>query len=183
MISKKILVQSATAGLMAGAVLAMPLFLVHSSDFQFDDSGCPYAHGSTTAHRPCPYERRMYEYRSSQQVLRAAPPVRHHRARWNARRRTLAERNLAAKQALEQLHRAYAESKMEQRASRAARVVAAHTVATQVAGGIENRALQYQTNTMARCFGDEQNGPDRNACAQVSQWLRTHGPLIVPARR
>lgn len=177
MISKKILVQSATAGLMAGAALAMPLFFFRSSDVTFDESGgVPCAHASHQSARPCPWQRRSYDYPDAQHVLKAAPPL---RRELSAEQRTLAERNRAAKLALTQLHRAYSKTRVERRASRTAQTVAAHTVATQVAEGVHLRSIRLQTNAMARCFDGKLNSAGRQQCAEITKLLRAHGPLIV----
>jgi hypothetical protein len=97
MISAKILVQSTAAGLMAGAVVLAPLFLFDGVEDEFASPPCTRVESTQLSQ----FESDLHE----QATLRAAPPVASKRATGpkTSGKRTLEERNQAARQAMQQL--------------------------------------------------------------------------------
>lgn len=97
MISAKILVQSTAAGLMAGAVVLTPLFLLDSVEDDFARPPSTQLEASQLTQR----EAQLHE----QATLRAAPPVVSQRKRgpMTTDQRSLSERNQAARRALTDL--------------------------------------------------------------------------------
>lgn len=164
MISSKILLQSATAGLMASAILSMPLFVFDSDEVERDRGGCPY-----TTVQPEPRQLKAPP-QVDRHVLRAAPPtleVREVKKKAELMRRSLEQRNEAARQALQQLNTAYEHSDAQQRGTHMAHTVAAHTMARQTATRVNLQAIHG-------CRG--QAHPQ--ACKQLERVLQKHGPMI-----
>jgi hypothetical protein len=176
MISSKILVQSAAAGLMAGAILTSPLFLCGPDDWSYKTGSCPYANFETN-------QQRVNQQRTSHQyavhvepaVIRAAPTraqrrVDSRRGDKQLRQRSIEQRNQAANQALQQINVAYHHSDAEKRGAQTAHSVILHGEATQTA-----RLIGLNANVLAKC-----GNKDRLACLRFNDMLREHGPLLSP---
>lgn len=183
MISSKILVQSATAGLMAGAILTIPVFLFPSSDqMGFESHRCSYA--ERVARERAGVRRQMmrryeryHHYQPNQHVLRAAPPVDGMR---RIEGRTLEQRNQAAREALQQIGQAYANSEAQQKAAGTAHTVYLHTRGTQVATQVSHKAAGVHQRALQRCLRADKT--DRAACQRLRQALKHRAPLIQSGR-
>ena len=164
MISSKILVQSAAAGLMAGAILSMPIFLFDSDDVSFEPSPCEYERAQHAALRVQP------RYRAEGPAFRAAPPVNQIAARQNreATQRSLDERNEAARQALTQLHKAYEHTNAQHRGAQLAHSVTLNTMARHAATRVSQQA-----------FINCHRAHDQQSCQQLMRMIQQHGPLKV----
>ncbi|MFP4597048.1 MAG: hypothetical protein ACLFVJ_02275 [Persicimonas sp.] len=164
MISKKILAQSAAAGLMAGAVLVMPLFLYGPERGSFDK-------------KPCSYKQDKLEISYGpygQPTFRAAPPV-SPRADRVENSRTLDERNRAARQALGEIT---ANHGAEQAATDAAHTFAIRTMAAQTATRIKQRSrTRSDGHRTASEITEAAMSSSEDQRARALELMDTHGPV------
>ncbi len=164
MISKKILAQTAAAGLMAGAVLAMPLFLYEPEHGSFDKE-------------PCSYEQDKLEISYGpygQPTFRAAPPVSPPAERVE-NRRTLEQRNQAARQVLGEINDTY---EAEQAATDAAHAFAIRTMAAQTATRIKQRSRSRSDGQRTAAeITDAAMVSSEEQKARALELMRTHGQM------
>lgn len=168
MISSKILAQSAAAGLMAGAILAMPAFLLDAEDTSYEPTPCKYQRSQHPALSAQP------SYRVDGPAFRAAPPVNQISAHQNQEisQRTLNQRNAAARQALSQLHRAYDHTAAQHQGAQVAHSVTLNTMARQAATRVSRQA-----------FTNCRKSHDQKACRRLMRMIQQHGPLKVVDNR
>lgn len=168
MISKKILAQSAAAGLMAGAILAMPLFLYGPE------------HGSFT-NEPCSSKQDKLEISYGpygQPTFRAAPPVNAPASPPAERvdnRRSLEERNQAARQVLGEINDTY---EAEQAETDAARAFVIRTLAAETATRIKqhSRSRSDGQRTASEITETAMSSSEKQK-ARALRLLRTHGQM------
>jgi hypothetical protein len=165
MISSKILVQSAAAGLMAGAILTSPIFVLGPEDSALKTTTpCPskveYKRVESKRDARANQPSARYEH----PTLRAAPQHAQLSARKAAqlRQRSLEDRNRAANQALANLNKAYEHSKAEQLGAETAHSVTVHSMATQEATRVWDKGFG-----LTRCKGEK-----RGMC------VRSHNLII-----
>lgn len=164
MISKKILAQSAAAGLMAGAILAMPLFLYSPEYGSFDNEPCSSKQNKLEISYG-PY---------GQPTLRAAPPVSPRVDRVEDTR-TLDERSQAARQALGEINHTY---EAEQAAADAAHSFAVRTMAAQTAARVNQRSrTRSDGQRTASEVTEAAMSSSEDQKARVLELMRSHGQM------
>lgn len=164
MISKKIMVQSGAAGLMAGAILAMPLFL-YTPEF------------GSLEKAPCSYQKNNLEISyspSGQPTFRAAPSL-NPRGERVQNPRTLEERNQAARQALGEINDTY---EAEQAATNAAHSFAVRAMAAQTATRINQRTRTSSDGHQAAVkITDAAMASSEDQKARALELMRTYGAM------